>query len=131
MKTVELGRTGVQVSQLSLGCMLMGTRTDEPTSVQMLDRYLDAGGSFLDTANCYCWWHDRGSYGGHSEGGSVNVWSDWDEPPYGPGGRIVHRGFRRMLTGPVYGEVVRPVSSIQAAREALRLPVTGSSRTSP
>jgi hypothetical protein len=46
------------------------------------------------------------SYGGHSEGGSVNVWSDWDEPPYGPGGRIVHRGFRRMLAGPVYGEVV-------------------------
>jgi aryl-alcohol dehydrogenase-like predicted oxidoreductase len=67
MKTVELGRTGERVSQLSLGCMLMGTTTDEPTSVELLDRYLAAGGSFLDTANCYCWWNDRGSYGGHSE----------------------------------------------------------------
>jgi aryl-alcohol dehydrogenase-like predicted oxidoreductase len=67
MKTVELGRTGEQVSQLALGCMIMGTTTDEPTAVEMLDRYVDAGGNFLDTANCYCWWNDRGSLGGHSE----------------------------------------------------------------
>jgi aryl-alcohol dehydrogenase-like predicted oxidoreductase len=67
MKTVELGRTGEQVSQLSLGCMLMGTTTDEATSFTMLDRYVEAGGNFLDTANCYAWWHDRGSLGGHSE----------------------------------------------------------------
>lgn len=67
MKTVELGRTGEQVSQLSLGCMLMGTDTDEPTSVRMLDEFVAAGGTFLDTANCYCWWNDRGSPGGHSE----------------------------------------------------------------
>ncbi len=45
------------------------------------------------------------AYGGHSEDGSVNIWSDWDEPPYGPGGRMVHRGFRRVTGGPVYGEV--------------------------
>jgi aryl-alcohol dehydrogenase-like predicted oxidoreductase len=67
METVELGHTGEQVSQLSLGCMIMGTRTDEPTSFELLDRYTDAGGNFLDTANCYCWWNDRGSLGGHSE----------------------------------------------------------------
>lgn len=67
MKAVALGRTGEQVSQLSLGCMLMGTRTDEATSVRILDRYVESGGTFLDTANCYCWWHDRGSHGGHSE----------------------------------------------------------------
>ncbi|QSB13117.1 aldo/keto reductase [Natronosporangium hydrolyticum] len=67
MQTVTLGRTGEKVSQLSLGCMLMGTRTSEADSTEMLDRYLAAGGTFLDTANCYCWWHDRGSYGGHSE----------------------------------------------------------------
>lgn len=67
MKTVELGRTGARVSQLSLGCMLMGTETDEPTSARMLDDFVAAGGTFLDTANCYCWWNDRGSLGGHSE----------------------------------------------------------------
>jgi aryl-alcohol dehydrogenase-like predicted oxidoreductase len=67
MKTVELGRTGEQVSQFGLGCMLMGTATDEATSMSMLDRYVDAGGTFLDTANCYAWWSRRGSLGGESE----------------------------------------------------------------
>ena len=26
------------------------------------------------------------AYGGHGEGGSTNIWSDYDEPPYGPPG---------------------------------------------
>ena len=67
MQTTELGRTGSQVSKLSLGAMLMGTRTDEPTSFRMLDRYLDAGGSFVDTADCYAWWPAPGNTGGESE----------------------------------------------------------------
>jgi aryl-alcohol dehydrogenase-like predicted oxidoreductase len=67
VQTTELGRTGQQVSQLALGAMWMGTRTDEPTSFTMLDRYLDAGGSFVDTANCYSWWVIPGTTGGESE----------------------------------------------------------------
>jgi aryl-alcohol dehydrogenase-like predicted oxidoreductase len=67
MRTIELGRTGEQVSQLALGCMLMGTATDEAASVTMLDRYADAGGNFLDTANCYAWWPARQYTGGESE----------------------------------------------------------------
>jgi aryl-alcohol dehydrogenase-like predicted oxidoreductase len=67
MKKVELGRTGRQVSQVSLGCMTMGTSTDEPTSARILDAYLDAGGDFLDTANCYAWWAGPSFAGGESE----------------------------------------------------------------
>jgi aryl-alcohol dehydrogenase-like predicted oxidoreductase len=67
VQTTELGRTGEQVSQLALGAMLMGSATDEPTSFTMLDRYLDAGGSFVDTADCYAWWHAPGFTGGESE----------------------------------------------------------------
>ncbi|MEV5328773.1 aldo/keto reductase [Nonomuraea sp. NPDC052634] len=67
MKTVQLGRTGEQVSQLALGCMIMGTVTPEDEAVTMLDRYVDAGGNFLDTADCYCWWERPGSFGGESE----------------------------------------------------------------
>jgi aryl-alcohol dehydrogenase-like predicted oxidoreductase len=67
MRTVELGRTGERISEVALGCMLMGTTTDEATAVSMLDRYVDAGGTFLDTANCYAWWHRSGSVGGESE----------------------------------------------------------------
>ena len=54
------------------------------------------------------------NYGGHSEGGSVNIWSDWDEPPYGPGGRMVHRGYREIAAGPVAGRVVHDVAYVDA-----------------
>lgn len=36
------------------------------------------------------------AYGGHGEGGSTNIWSDYDEPPYGPCGRIIHKKFDRI-----------------------------------
>jgi aryl-alcohol dehydrogenase-like predicted oxidoreductase len=67
MEKIELGTTGVQVSQLGLGCMQMGTATDEATSFRMLDAFTDAGGDFLDTANCYMWWGGRQYQGGESE----------------------------------------------------------------
>ncbi|MDA0632735.1 aldo/keto reductase [Nonomuraea sp. MCN248] len=67
MKTVQLGRTGEQISQLALGCMIMGTVTPEDESFAILDRYAETGGAFLDTADCYAWWERRGSLGGHSE----------------------------------------------------------------
>ena len=55
-----------QVSVLSLGAMLFGTVTDEATSFAILDRYVDAGGSFIDTANNYAFWVN-GTRGGESE----------------------------------------------------------------
>jgi aryl-alcohol dehydrogenase-like predicted oxidoreductase len=51
------GRVSLQVSQLCLGTMYFGYRTDEPTSVAILDRFLEAGGNFVDTANNYGQWH--------------------------------------------------------------------------
>ena len=51
------GRVSLQVSQLCLGTMYFGYRTDEPTSFAILDRFLEAGGNFLDTANNYGQWH--------------------------------------------------------------------------
>ena len=64
---VELGRTGQRVTQLALGCMLMGTFTDQASSYRILDSYTGAGGNFLDTANCYAWWHRPESRAGESE----------------------------------------------------------------
>jgi aryl-alcohol dehydrogenase-like predicted oxidoreductase len=55
-----------KVSVLSLGAMLFGTATDEATSFAILDRYVEAGGTFIDTANNYAFWFDQ-SQGGHSE----------------------------------------------------------------
>ncbi|MFC0532680.1 aldo/keto reductase [Phytohabitans kaempferiae] len=67
MDTVALGNTGERVSRLALGAMLMGTLTNEADSFEILDRYLGAGGSFVDTADCYAWWPGPGNRGGESE----------------------------------------------------------------
>ena len=66
MRTVLLGSTGVQVSAFCLGTMHLGSRTDRETSYRILDRYVEAGGSFLDTANNYAMWVP-GYVGGESE----------------------------------------------------------------
>lgn len=46
------------------------------------------------------------SYGGHGEGGSANIWSDWDEPPYGPCGKMLHQRFVSLTEGTVYAKFV-------------------------
>jgi aryl-alcohol dehydrogenase-like predicted oxidoreductase len=58
--------TARQVSVLSLGAMLFGSRTDEATSFAILDRYVEAGGTFIDTADNYAFWVN-GTQGGESE----------------------------------------------------------------
>ncbi|MFF0741815.1 aldo/keto reductase [Streptomyces sp. NPDC004111] len=55
-----------EVSVLALGAMLFGTYTDERTSYEILDRFAEAGGTFVDTSNNYSYWHDD-SQGGQSE----------------------------------------------------------------
>ncbi|MFI0163468.1 aldo/keto reductase [Streptomyces sp. NPDC017095] len=55
-----------KVSVLALGAMLFGSRTDEKTSFAVLDRYAEAGGTFVDTSDNYAFWED-GSQGGQSE----------------------------------------------------------------
>ena len=53
MELRPLGRTGVQISSLCLGCMMFGGRTTPEESANIIDRALDAGINFLDTANVY------------------------------------------------------------------------------
>lgn len=67
MRTLEIGRTGEKVSELALGAMLFGTTTDEPTAHRMLDHFLGAGGTHVDTANCYSWWSGPQYTGDESE----------------------------------------------------------------
>jgi aryl-alcohol dehydrogenase-like predicted oxidoreductase len=48
-----LGRTGMQVTSLCLGCMMFGRRTTAVDAYPIIERALDAGINFLDTANVY------------------------------------------------------------------------------
>lgn len=57
----------MDVSRLVLGTMHFGTRTDEPTAHGILDRFVEAGGRTLDTANCYAFWQAADGRGGDSE----------------------------------------------------------------
>jgi aryl-alcohol dehydrogenase-like predicted oxidoreductase len=48
-----LGRTGVKVSPLCLGCMMFGRRANLAESVEIIDAAIEAGINFVDTANVY------------------------------------------------------------------------------
>jgi aryl-alcohol dehydrogenase-like predicted oxidoreductase len=49
----HLGRLGLKVSPLCLGTMNFGTQTPEPDSFAIMDRALQLGINFFDTANVY------------------------------------------------------------------------------
>src|SRR5918911_4158957 len=51
METADLGP--LRVSRLCLGAMLMGDKTPREESHRMLDRFVEAGGTFVDTADVY------------------------------------------------------------------------------
>jgi 1-deoxyxylulose-5-phosphate synthase len=66
MKYSLLGRTGIHVSQISLGTATFGTSPVEADAVKLVDRALELGVNFFDTANSYgvgSQWDRRGAPG--------------------------------------------------------------------
>jgi aryl-alcohol dehydrogenase-like predicted oxidoreductase len=55
MDYINLGRSGLKVSRLCLGTMNFGPLADESNSFEIMDKALDAGINFFDTANVYGW----------------------------------------------------------------------------
>ena len=53
MEYRRLGKTGLMVSELCLGCMTFGRELDEEGSKEIVERFLGAGGNFIDTADVY------------------------------------------------------------------------------
>ena len=53
MRYTSLGRTGLQVSRLCLGTMNFGPRTSEEDSFAIMDRAVELGINFFDTADVY------------------------------------------------------------------------------
>ncbi|WP_422769837.1 aldo/keto reductase [Plantactinospora sp. WMMC1484] len=52
---------------IALGAMNFGTVQDERRSFEILDHFVDAGGTWIDTANCYAFWEHPSGFGGQSE----------------------------------------------------------------
>lgn len=69
MNYTHLGRSGLEVSRLCLGTVNFGWVSDEAASFAVMDRALDAGVNFFDTANSYN--HDKG------EGSTENIIGRW------------------------------------------------------
>lgn len=60
-----MGRTGLKVSELCLGAMTFGREMSETDSHHMMDRFIGAGGNFIDTADVY------------SQGASEQIVGSW------------------------------------------------------
>lgn len=66
MEYRRLGRTGLKVSTICLGTMQFGWTTDEPTAHAILNKAVELGCNFIDTADIYSRWAE-GNPGGVSE----------------------------------------------------------------
>ena len=53
MKTIQLGSSDLHVTPICLGTMTFGEQVDEPTAFAILDRSLERGVNFIDTAEMY------------------------------------------------------------------------------
>jgi len=68
----KLGRSGLEFAPIVFGGNVFGWTADEAVSHQLLDAFLDAGFSFIDTADVYSRWAP-----GHKGGESEAVIGSW------------------------------------------------------
>ena len=88
MEYVHLGRPGVKVSPLCLGTMNFGwdlPGTEEAEAFSIMDRAIEHGINFFDTANVYGWRKD----GGRGEGITEQIVGRWLAQGGGPSEKIV------------------------------------------
>ena len=56
MRRLSVADTGIEVTNVCLGSARFGTSIDEETTFSIIDRYVEFGGNFLDTAHIYAAW---------------------------------------------------------------------------
>lgn len=114
MQYTHLGRTGLKVSRLCLGAMNFGASANEATSFALMDRAVDGGINFFDTANIYSRWID-----GHQGGESETVIGKWLKSKNRRDIIIASKVRGRMWDGP-NGEGLGRQHIIHAAEDSLR-----------
>lgn len=110
-----LGRTGLQVSALGLGTMQFGWTADEPTAFAVMDAFVVAGGTLLDTADVYSRWVE-GNPGGVSEE-MIGRWMRERRNRHDV--VVATKGRGRMWDGP-HGEGLSRVHLMRAVDDSLR-----------
>jgi aryl-alcohol dehydrogenase-like predicted oxidoreductase len=66
MEKRKLGKSGIEIAPIAFGGNVFGWTADEAMSHRLLDAFVDAGFSFVDTADVYSRWAP-GNKGGESE----------------------------------------------------------------
>jgi aryl-alcohol dehydrogenase-like predicted oxidoreductase len=92
-----LGRTSLAVSELCLGAMTFGRETDEQLSVRMLDRFTEAGGTFVDTSDAYSDGRSEQILGGWLKGHDRDDVVISTKVRWGPGGNREGLGRKHVL----------------------------------
>lgn len=72
MERRQLGQSDLEISPFGLGGNVFGWTVDEKLSFKLLDRYVYAGGNFIDTADVYSSWVP-----GHKGGESETIIGNW------------------------------------------------------
>lgn len=72
MKKRKLGHSGIEIYPLAFGGNVFGWTVDESMSFTLLDAFVDAGFSFVDTADVYSRWAP-----GHNGGESETIIGKW------------------------------------------------------
>jgi len=67
MNKIKLGKSDLEVSVLAIGSMYFGSKVDKENSFDLLDKYREQGGNFIDCANKYASWLPA-CKGGEAEG---------------------------------------------------------------
>ena len=116
MEYRKLGQTGLKVSALCLGTMTMGWTSSKADSFAVLDAFVEAGGTFLDTADVYSAWAEG------NPGGVAETWiGEWLKRSGTPRHELVIatkvRG--RMWDGP-NGEGLSRAHIMKAVEDSLR-----------
>ena len=90
MDVTHLGRSGLKVSRICLGTMNFGPETEEADAHRIMDRAIDAGINFFDTANVYG--------GGENKGRTESIIGRW----LAQGGRRDRVVLATKVYGPMY-----------------------------
>lgn len=87
MRMRRLGSSGTLISELTLGAMTFGAETDEAAAHGIMDRYVEAGGTCIDTADVY------------SAGASERIVGTWLSDRHGRDDLVIATKGRFGLTG--------------------------------
>lgn len=112
MRKRRLGSSELEIAPLVLGGNVFGWTADQATSFRILDAFVDAGGTMIDTADAYSFWVD-----GHSGGESETVIGNWLRSDPGKRAKVQIATKVGLLGAPIIdGDYVGGLQPVQVVR---------------